>query len=110
MTSTGAERPTDASGYRPRRQETIANADVLVMQLETPLETVRAAAELAAARGVRVILNPAPAQPLSDDLLRHVSVLTPNESEAERLTGITVANREGAVRAADWLRGKVSIR
>jgi ribokinase len=89
-----------------RASETIAQADVLVMQLETPLPTVQAAAEIAAAHGVRVILNPAPAQPLSDDLLSLVSVLTPNESEAELLTGIEVADENRAVLAADQLRSK----
>jgi len=89
-----------------RASETIAQADVLVMQLETPLPAVQAAAEIAAAHGVRVILNPAPAQPLSDDLLSLVSVLTPNESEAELLTGIEVADENRAVLAADQLRSK----
>ncbi|HOA74362.1 MAG TPA: ribokinase [Phycisphaerae bacterium] len=84
----------------------IAAADVLVMQLETPLETVQAAAELAHAKGVRVILNPAPAQPLSDALLARVSVLTPNETEAELLTGIKVDRDEDAGRAAQALRAK----
>jgi ribokinase len=89
-----------------RASETIAQADVLVMQLETPLPTVQAAAEIAAAHGVRVILNPAPAQPLSDELISLVSVLTPNESEAELLTGIEVADENRAVLAADQLRSK----
>jgi ribokinase len=89
-----------------RASETIAQADVLVMQLETPLPTVQVAAEIAAAHGVRVILNPAPAQPLSDELISLVSVLTPNESEAELLTGIEVADENRAVLAADQLRSK----
>lgn len=84
----------------------IGGADVLVMQLETPLETVQAAAKIAAARGVRVILNPAPAQPLGDDLLKMVSVLTPNETEAELLTGITVDTDAAASKAARVLRDK----
>jgi ribokinase len=86
--------------------DVIAGADVLVMQLETPLETVRAAATIAAAHHVPVILNPAPAQPLDDALLRMVSVLTPNESEAELLTGVRVADEEAASRAADNLRAR----
>lgn len=84
----------------------IGGADVLVMQLETPLETVQAAAEIAAARGVRVILNPAPAQPLSNDLLGKVSVITPNETEAELLTGIPVDTDAAAGKAAQALRDK----
>ena len=82
----------------------IAAANVLVMQLETPVETVRRAAEIAAGQGVCVILNPAPARSLADDLLQHVTVLTPNEHEAERLTGIEVANVDGAARAAAALQ------
>jgi ribokinase len=86
--------------------ELIAAADTLVMQLETPLETVLAAAEIAARHNVTVILNPAPAQPLSDALLGHVSILTPNETEAQLLTGIEVADEQGAARAAHALHAK----
>ena len=78
-------------------------ANVLLLQLETPLDTVQAAAELAAAAGVRVILNPAPARSLPDKLLRRVFLLTPNESEAELLTGVAVENAAGAVQAAEAL-------
>jgi ribokinase len=83
-----------------------AGASVLVMQLETPLETLQAAAELATKAGVRVILNPAPARPLPDSLLRHVSVLTPNETEVELLTGIPVTNNASAAKAAAKLRAR----
>jgi ribokinase len=81
-----------------------ASASVLIMQLETPLETLQTAAELATNAGVRVILNPAPARPLPDKLLRHVSILTPNETEAELLTGIKVTNEASAAKAAAKLR------
>ena len=87
-------------------RDAIASADVLVMQLETPLETVRAAAKIAADRRVRVILNPAPAQPLDDDLLGRVSILTPNETEAELLTGIRVDDEATAGKAARALLAK----
>ena len=86
--------------------DAITSADVLVMQLEVPLETVEAAAAIAAENGVRVILNPAPAQPLSDELLRHVSVLTPNEGEAELLTGVKVESEKDAEAAANALLAK----
>jgi len=76
---------------------------ILVLQLETPLETVEKAAALAAAAGVRVILNPAPARPLPDSLLKRVWLLTPNESEAEALTGVTVTDEKSAAKAADKL-------
>jgi ribokinase len=83
-----------------------AGASVLVMQLETPLETVQAAADLAVKAGVRVILNPAPAQPLPDKLLQSVSILTPNETEAELLTGIAVTDSASAAAAAAKLRAR----
>lgn len=66
----------------------IESADVLIMQLETPLETVIAAAEIARASGVKVLLNPAPACELPSRLLEMVDILTPNETEAARLTGV----------------------
>ncbi len=78
----------------------------LLIQLETPLETVRAAADLAARKSVRVLLNPAPARPLPDALLKEVFILTPNETEAEILTGIRVSGESGAARAAAALRGR----
>jgi ribokinase len=81
-------------------EELITGAAVVVMQLETPIEAVERAAALAREHGVRVILNPAPARPLSDEILRNVSILTPNESEAELLTGIQVEDDAGAEAAA----------
>jgi ribokinase len=65
----------------------IRNADCLLLQLEIPLETVEAAVELAYQNGVRVILNPAPAQQLPASLLSKVDTLTPNETETGILTG-----------------------
>ena len=78
-------------------------ASVVVLQLETPLKTVEAAVKLAASAGARVILNPAPARPLPNALLRRVYLLTPNETEAELLTGLTVNNEAAAAKAADAL-------
>jgi ribokinase len=87
-------------------KKVFAGASVLVLQLETPLETVQAAVEIACAHGVRVILNPAPARPLPDALLRRVSILTPNESEAELLTGVKVGDEAAVAKAAEQLLGK----
>lgn len=89
-----------------RAQTEFKRADVLLTQLETPLATVIAAVKLAARNRVLTILNPAPAQPLPDDLLKHVSMLTPNESEAELLTGIKVTSEASGVRAAAKLRAR----
>jgi ribokinase len=84
----------------------INGADVVVMQLETQLETVQAAADLAAAGGATVILNPAPAQRLPAKLLKRVTILTPNETEAELLTGVKVDSDEACEQAADILLAK----
>jgi len=85
-----------------RAREAIEAADVLLLQLEIPPETVLAAVETAHRAGVRVILNPAPAPPqsLPADLLACVNVLTPNESEASLLTGTQVVDTDDAEQAA----------
>ena len=81
----------------------INEADVLLMQLESPLNTVEAAAQAARAAGTKVILNPAPAQPLSESLLRLIDVITPNETEAQALTGVVVNTEADAQKAANIL-------
>lgn len=87
-------------------RDAITKADILVAQFEVPLPSVRAAAQLAASAGTRFILNPAPALPVDDELLRTVSVLTPNEHEAEVLTGVHIADHGGVVRAAQALQAR----
>jgi ribokinase len=77
-------------------EEAIAAADSVLLQLEIPLETVTCAARLAARHGTRVILDPAPAQPLPDELLATVSLITPNETEAEILTRIAGEDEDSA--------------
>jgi ribokinase len=83
--------------------EGLSSADVLVAQLETPLDTVLAAARAARRVGARVILNPAPARELPDELLQLVSVLTPNEAEAARLAGMSNAEGRGPEEVATAL-------
>jgi ribokinase len=84
----------------------IRSAGLLVAQLETPLATVTAAVELAVKAGVPVILNPAPARPLPNSLLERISILTPNETEAELLTGIKVTDAAAAAKACSKLRSR----
>lgn len=84
----------------------VEQSDALLMQLESPLETVIAAAQAAKNHQTRVILNPAPARELPDSLLKLVDVITPNETEAEKLTGISVSDETGAARAAQVLHDK----
>ena len=84
----------------------IEQADTLLMQLETPIATITRAANIAKQAGTRVVLNPAPAQPLSDELLAVVDLITPNETEAELLTGIKVTDMASAQAAANVLHAK----
>ena len=78
----------------------------VLTQLEIPLPTVLHIAEMTSAAGKQLILNPAPARPLPDSLLQKVFLITPNETEAEILTGIRVSDAESARRAALWFREK----
>jgi len=87
-------------------KQKIESAQVMLLQLETPLETVRYAAHLALEAGAKVILNPAPAIKLDEGLLRMITVLTPNESETELLTGVKVEDEKSAKQAAEVLRTK----
>jgi ribokinase len=86
--------------------EKIRHASLILVQLEIPLETVEFVVGLAAEYRVPVVLNPAPARELSDDLLGKVDILTPNQSEAELLTGVAVVDRVSAERAALVLAAK----
>jgi ribokinase len=83
-----------------------SQSDIFLMQLEIPLSTVEFIAEKASALGNKVILNPAPALQLSDSLLKCLYLITPNETEAEILTGIKVTNVVTAESAAKILHLK----
>lgn len=97
----GALMPQDVQ----KAAERVRSADVVVLQLEIPLETVAFAARLAAGAGVPVILDPAPAPdaPLDRALLQYISYIKPNETEAERLTAIPVSDEASARNAAHRL-------
>ncbi len=84
----------------------IESASVFVTQLEQPIPAARRALEIARAAGVVTILNPAPAAPLDDAMLALCDFVTPNESEAEALTGLPVTNVAEAEAAADALLAK----
>jgi ribokinase len=85
----------------------IVDADVLLLQLETPVTVSEYAAAIAKKHGTKVILNPAPAQLLPNSLLKYVDILTPNQSETELLSGMQVGNHEEACRAAEVLRARM---
>ena len=93
----GTLSPKDVAPFR----RVIENAAALLLQLETPIETVLAAAKWAKAAGVPVILNPAPAAKLPRELYRCLEWITPNETEAELLTGIRVKDAASASKAVD---------
>ena len=86
--------------------ERIRAAKYLLMQLETPMSGIEKASCVAKEARTNVILNPAPARELSDELLACVDVITPNETEAEVLTGITVIDDDSAQEAANVLHRK----
>ena len=93
----GTLSPKDIAPYR----RDIENAAALLLQLETPIPTVLAAAKWAHAKGVMVILNPAPATKLPAELYRQLDWITPNETEAELLTGGKVTDAKSASKAVD---------
>lgn len=87
-------------------EEEIKSANILLMQFEVPMETVIYAAKIAKENGVKVIVNPAPAQDIPDDLLRHTYMLIPNETEAEIISGIKVTDWDSARLAANAIYQK----
>lgn len=96
----GTLSPKDVEQYA----KDIKGASALLMQLETPIDTVVWAAKAAHEAGVPVILNPAPAQKLPKELYALLDWITPNETEAELLTGVKVVDAESAAKAAEVLK------
>lgn len=84
----------------------IAKADIILMQLEIPLAVIEHVAHFAHQHQKKLILNPAPATSLSDELLSQVSIITPNEKEASMLTGIDIIDTTSAKEAALLLAAK----
>lgn len=81
--------------------EEMCEGDILLMQLEIPLQTVEYAARKAFGKGVKVVLNPAPARSLPKELFRYLYMVTPNRIEAEMLTGIKIANDADVEKVAE---------
>ncbi|HEX7583269.1 MAG TPA: ribokinase [Prolixibacteraceae bacterium] len=100
--SNGTLSPTDFDKAMTELDE----SEFVLMQLETPIPTVEHIARNAAQKHKKVILNPAPAAQLSGELLQNLYIITPNETEAELLTGIKVTNEESALKAATVLHEK----
>ncbi len=84
----------------------IKKASIILLQLEIPIETVHYAASVARDSRIKLILNPAPASALSDELLGCINIITPNQKEAEMLTGIKVTDQHSGEEAAKDLHQK----
>lgn len=97
-----ALRPNDLE----RTREMIEQSKIVLMQLEIPIETVEFVAEIANSKGIKVVLNPAPAQELSDLLLSNITFITPNRTEASMLSGIEVTDIDSAKQAAKIIKDK----
>jgi ribokinase len=102
LTTPGANQQLSAADVE-RASDLLANSKVILLQLETPLEVVATAVRLARAAGARVVLDPAPAIPLPEALLKDVHVLRANSNEAEVLTGVSVTDAASAKLAAQNL-------
>lgn len=105
VVASGANASLSAADIESAKAEIESGAFVL-MQLEIPIETVEYAASLARKKGIPVVLNPAPARTLSEKLLKCVYVITPNEHEAEMLSGVKVSDWQSARKAADIISEK----
>lgn len=101
----GANGTLSPADVKPRLKD-LKGAAALLMQLETPISTVLAAAKAAKAAGVMVVLNPAPAAKLPKELYPLIDWITPNETEAELLTGVKVNDAKSAQLAVDALKRK----
>ncbi|MBB3697183.1 ribokinase [Flammeovirga yaeyamensis] len=84
----------------------IKEHDILLVQFETPMPTVRKAIEVAKKHQLKVIVNPAPAGQLQEDLFPLIDLIIPNETETELITGIKITDHESMVNAADQLLAK----
>ena len=86
-----------------RHEGAISEANVLLLQLESPMDAVAEAASIASLHETRCVLNPAPAAGIPDATLAQLYCITPNESEAELLTGVSVVDEQSAAAAAENL-------
>lgn len=102
MTAPGANRRLSVGDICAQRQR-LQGAQVALAQLEVPVEAVLMAFQICREAGAKIVLDPAPAMPLSDELLKLVDVIRPNSTEAEVLTGIPVKDRKSAGNAAQQL-------
>jgi ribokinase len=105
LVASGANGTLSPADIEKARSE-IESAYLVLMQLEIPMNTVEYAAEIATRKGIKVILNPAPAQTLSSQLLQRLHIITPNKTEAEMLSGVKVTGWESAKTASKVISEK----
>lgn len=98
----GANNALTSASVR-HHENAISTADVLLLQLESPMEAVIEAVEIASRHATRCVLNPAPAREIPDSTLANLYCITPNETEAELLTGVAVVDETSAAAAAERL-------
>lgn len=89
-----------------KANDELDESEFVLMQLEIPIPTVEYIARIAVQKQKKVILNPAPAAALADELLQNLYLITPNETEAEILTGVKVTDETSAMKAATILHEK----
>lgn len=87
-------------------KDCIARSSFMLLQLEIPVRTVCRAMELASEAGVKIVLNPAPMTAIPEEMFSRIYIISPNETEAEALTGIHIENEADARKAAEVLMGK----
>ena len=87
-------------------KEAIEKCGILLLQLEIPVPAVLKAAKMAHEAGAMVVLNPAPACPLQDELFKYIDLFIPNETELSTFSGLPVSDKESAAKAAALMQGK----
>jgi ribokinase len=103
VVASGANANLHSSDMEAAALSQIAGAGILLVQLEIPMTTVNYVVQFASAKGVRVILNPAPANSLSAEVLQCIYILTPNKMEASMISGLEVTDLESAKKAAQLI-------
>ena len=101
----GANKAVDQD-YIMRNKEAIEKAELVLFQLEIPIETVRSGLKLAKELGKVTVLNPAPAQELDDEMIKNIDILIPNEYELERISKVKVSTEESILTASKVLLDK----
>ena len=101
----GANNEVDIS-YLNRNKEVFKQADLVLFQLEIPLETVREGLKMSKEHGKITVLNPAPAMELDDEIIKNIDILIPNEYELERISKVKITDQDSILRASEVVLNK----